>query len=1073
MKRVLFSIFFILCFAVWLKANAPLSDNDDRPQFAADRFLVKLSREAYDQTNLPAEYNARTNSFGITELDAILKKLKATAVIRAHIRPKDTNWEQKTGFNRWFVVEVPIGTDIIQAVDQFSGLRLIDQALPEYYHYPMLYPNDTYFANNWGHNNTIQFPSFNTATMQHDGPAVGLNSFDSNATSAWDYPQGCGSNTVIIAIIDTGFDRSHPDLHYVTGYDFGCGDSNPDFAYNESHGTCCAGIAAGIANNSFGVTGIAGGCYIMPLKIMDRWGYLGITATNNSLIYAADHGADVASMSFGSTDGGLQHTYHDSALEYAYTHGVTLFAATGNDDTSQICYPAYNTNVISVGAASPTGQRKSATSSDGEFWWGSNWGNDTQDNRYAVDIMGPTILPTTDIMGEGGHDPGNYFLWFNGTSCATPYVAGVAALLKARNPSLTPDQIRTALTTSAIDMYPSTAPGWDRWTGYGFVNAYYTLYNVSDGMPFCNIYAPESAKGYSIGSNLTVIAYAFDTNSGGSIDRVEFFRQNLTTPVSTDTSYPYSLSWNTAGYSPGMYIVMAKAYDNEGNYTTDYIIVYLVNPATDGFEATFLTTLPWMTSGDADWELQTDEYFCGSKAVRSGLLTDGGDSSTLSFTLNFISGGSYSFYRKLNSETDSDYYRFYIDNVLQVQWSGNQYWSSYTGTVSSGLHQFKWVYTHGGGGLHYGCAFLDHLILPAYSANINPDIQWWPNSFVQNLPTGAYTSQTLHISNWNSPTVNFLAYLPCTTESILYETFPETVLPTNWQSISETGSRPWVVNTGGYNSQPPAAYDGLYNARLTILAAAAITRLTVPYMDLSLATSATLTFWHTQAPVQTGGTGGLGVYYKTSAGGTWTLLTSYSTTYANWTREVIALPNLSPTYYISFLGAGNSYYCICLDQITVTKQNYAVSTTTWCRFETTPYITDSIGPMSFYSYMVQFSSIGLAPGTYTSQITITSNCTANPVIIIPLTLNVYDPAILIAPTITHINLSTSVTGEAIELLWNSPPGFPDSYNIYRAYQADFSDAVLIGNVPSGQTRFLDPVEFTDRKAFYRVTAVRN
>lgn len=1074
MRRLVGLLYVISTISILYAISIP-GDNSPKPQFASDRFLVKLTVEALSKTNLPEEYNARADNFGIPELDALMTKLKATAVIRAHIRPKDTNWEQKTGFNRWFVVEVPVGTDILKAVDSFSRSHWIEQAEPDHYFYPTFVPNDTFYSSNWGHNNTRQLLKWsppNDPNGSHSGIPVGVIGFDSNAQDAWDFPQGTGSTNIVIAVIDTGFDRSHPDLRFVTGYDFGCGDPNPDFMYNSAHGTCCAGIAAAKANNSLGVTGIAGGCSIMPLKILDWWGYLSSDAIRNSIVYAADNGAEVISMSFGSTNGLTTNDWIDGELGYANDHGITLFAAVGNDCHYPISYPAYSPYVISVAAGSPDGGSKVFNSCDGEYWWGSNWGTNTQDNRFAVDITGPTILPTTDIIGGGGYDPGDYEMFFNGTSCACPYVAGVAALLKARNPSLTPAQIRIALTSTAFDMYPGGNPGWDCYTGYGFVDAAAALGSVPGSIPYCNIYYPGTLHGYVLGETININVNAYD--AGGSINRVEFFLDNTTTPAYTDTTYPYTWSWNTTGSTLGMHYIKAKAYDSE-NIASPYstISATLLNPATDGFESTYLSTLPWINAGDADWEIEDFIFFSGQKAVYSGNLTTAGNTSTLYCSLNFISGGSYSFYRKVVSNGTGDYLRFYIDNVLITEWTGNQVWTVYTGTITGGVHTLKWVYTQGGGNTHYGRAFLDHLILPAYSANTNPDIQWWPNSFTENLAAGTYSVQTLHISNWNSPTVNFLAYLPCSTQTLVDETFTTTSLPFNWQSISETGSRSWVVNTGGYNGQPPAAYDGMYNARLTILAAAAITRLTIPYMDLSLATSATLTFWHTQAPVQTGGTGGLGVYYKTSAGGAWTLLESYSTTYANWTREVINLPNLCSTYYISFLGAGNANYCICLDKIAVTKQSYAASTTTWCRFETTPYITGSIGPMSFYSYMVQFSAVGLTPGTYTSQITITSNCTANPTIIIPLTLNVYDPNVLNAPVITEIDFATSMAGDAIELLWNEPPGFPDGYNIYRAFNPDFSDSALIGNVPSDQTWFSDPVEFTDRKAFYRVTAVRD
>jgi hypothetical protein len=109
---------------------------------------------------------------------------------------------------------------------------------------------------------------------------------------------------------------------------------------------------------------------------------------------------------------------------------------------------------------------------DGERWWGSNYGTNSRDAAGAVDIIAPTILPTTDIRGSGGYVSGNYYMWFNGTSAATPYAAGVAALILSANPTMTPAQIRQRLVTSATDVVNvESGSGWDRYSGYGMVNA--------------------------------------------------------------------------------------------------------------------------------------------------------------------------------------------------------------------------------------------------------------------------------------------------------------------------------------------------------------------------------------------------------------------------------------------------------------------------------------------------------------------------------------------------------------------------------------------------------------------------
>ena len=117
------------------------------------------------------------------------------------------------------------------------------------------------YPQHWGHNNTAQLPSFDWGgTNSHTGPPVGTVGFDANAPSAWNGSQGFGNPGVVIAILDSGVDSTHPDLFQVTGYDFGDNDSDPhDDSDDPGHGTACAGVAAAIANNSLGAVGIAGG----------------------------------------------------------------------------------------------------------------------------------------------------------------------------------------------------------------------------------------------------------------------------------------------------------------------------------------------------------------------------------------------------------------------------------------------------------------------------------------------------------------------------------------------------------------------------------------------------------------------------------------------------------------------------------------------------------------------------------------------------------------------------------------------------------------------------------------------
>ncbi len=487
MKRVACLLFFGLILATGLSASIREKTDLPRPAYASDRIKIKLSNEALSRTNLPTGLYAQRDAFGIEELDLLLGRAGGTKVIRAHRRVFDRAWEQATGFDRWFIVTLDGRASVRDAIEAFRSSPYVEEAEFEYFAYPDAVPNDPFYDDNWGHNNTAQFPSWNSSTYTYTGPLVGTAGFDSHAEEAWEY--GYGSSSIVIAIIDSGVDTSHPDLTLVAGYDYGVGDSNPmDDATDAGHGTLCAGVAAGKANNSLGVAGIAGGCSIMPIKVAAADGSMSFTSIANAITHAADNGAHIISMSLGA-QGISSNTTVDPAITYANNAGLVIFASSGNyydpayisGNTIQnsIGYPSNNQYVISVGASSPTGQRKSFTSSDGVVYYGSCYGSSTQDSNLAIDIMAPTELPSTDIQGTLGWNTGstnnNYYWYFGGTSCACPYAAGSAALLLSADPDLTPTEIRTVLTSTATDMTIDGGAGWDMHTGYGLINIHAAL----------------------------------------------------------------------------------------------------------------------------------------------------------------------------------------------------------------------------------------------------------------------------------------------------------------------------------------------------------------------------------------------------------------------------------------------------------------------------------------------------------------------------------------------------------------------------------------------------------------------
>ncbi|HEX3048297.1 MAG TPA: S8 family serine peptidase [Bacillota bacterium] len=353
------------------------------------------------------KFKNNRNEISTQSLDSITQKISKFAVRTSPINGK-------LGLA---LVQLRNPKDYFSTLQELNGNPEVEYAEPNYVAHASQIPNDSYYSQQWG-------PK------------------DIHADLAWDKVSAGQLANVTIAVLDTGINVNHEDLqsNLIPGYNMMANNANP--MDGNGHGTHVAGIAAAIVNNGKGIAGIAGGAKIMPVKVLDDSGSGSYSNIINGIKYAADHGANVISMSLGGQ--GFSQAMQD-AVSYAMSRGVTVVAAAGNDN-GPVNFPGNCSGVITVGAVSQNNQRASFSSYGPE-----------------MDVMAPGVSIVSSYIGS----PSNYTT-MSGTSMATPFVSGVAALVKAANPKLLPADVAKIINQAAVDL---GTPGFDNYYGYGLVNA--------------------------------------------------------------------------------------------------------------------------------------------------------------------------------------------------------------------------------------------------------------------------------------------------------------------------------------------------------------------------------------------------------------------------------------------------------------------------------------------------------------------------------------------------------------------------------------------------------------------------
>jgi hypothetical protein len=322
----------------------------------------------------------------------------------------------------------------------------------------ILTPNGIY--NNYGYGlvnaNAAVSRTLNRSSLFPALPDLGGNNWALdviNAPEVWN--QNITGNGIVVAVVDSGVDYTHPDLDGniwqnadeiagngidddrngfvddIRGWDFVANDNNPIDLDFDSHGTHIAGSIAA-ERNSFGITGIAYNAKIMPVRVLPAFGdgqWINVAA---GIRYAADNGANVINLSLGNEFYPLNQV-NDAiqfAIQYANNKGSVVVMSAGNSGDIQPGYPARNADIlgIAVGSIDVSGKM------------------DDSSNRSGLKPLDYLVAPGVEIFST---TPDDDYGVESGTSFATPQVAGVAALVLSANPALTPSQVEHILSTTA------------------------------------------------------------------------------------------------------------------------------------------------------------------------------------------------------------------------------------------------------------------------------------------------------------------------------------------------------------------------------------------------------------------------------------------------------------------------------------------------------------------------------------------------------------------------------------------------------------------------------------------------
>jgi thermitase len=492
-----------------LKANYLSIINDQEIQLAG--VIASKNKKPVVETEI--------NNQAPKETNRIIVKYKDDAKLPPGltIASERANLEKAQGLVKVLTIN-GINAEVYEVSEDYTAQEVVDRILSskkdliEYAEVdmlvpPTLIPNDPLYTSQWHHNNV------QTAT-------------------AWDEAQGEG---VIVAVLDSGIDATHSDLvsNLVPGWNTWSNSSDTSET-GTSHGTLVSGVIAAIINNTNGLAGVAPLAKHLPIRTTDSSGNAYYSTIASGIVYAADHGAQVANISYGPMCSYLSAV--DSAKYMRNKGGVVVFSAgnTGADNNQ-----GSNPYTTCVSATDP---------SDNRTGW-SSFGS-------SIDVAAPGAGIYTTNNGGG-------YSAVSGTSFSSPLTAGIYALMFSANPQLTPNQADNILFSTADDL---GEPGWDMYYGHGRVNAAKAVAAAKATIGTQDTIAPSvptNLRTTSVTANSISLTWNASTDDNTGVAQYDLYENDTKVDSIGGTTY------NRTGLTPNTtYTYTVKAVDGAGNTST-------------------------------------------------------------------------------------------------------------------------------------------------------------------------------------------------------------------------------------------------------------------------------------------------------------------------------------------------------------------------------------------------------------------------------------------------------------------------------------------------------------------------